>query len=185
MRINIRNMVCNHCVEALRSALAQLGFYVEDAGLGYAVIAEENLDAAQIKQLRDKLHEIGFELIEGQNRRTVELVKHEILRHINSQEPCPQTLSHCIAEATGQDYKTVSRLFSALEGRTIEKFYISAKIEKVKELLSYGDVPLAEIAYRLGYSSTAFLSRQFKQETGMPPSQYQKSRHDRRSLAEI
>lgn len=185
MKINVRNMVCNHCVEALSSALTQLGFNVEEAGLGYAVVSEDHLDAGQIQLIKDKLQEIGFELIEGQNRRTVELVKHEILRHINSTEPCPQTLSHCIAEATGQDYKTVSRLFSALEGRTIEKFYISAKIEKVKELLSYGDIPLAEIAYRLGYSSVAFLSRQFKQETGMPPSQYRESRHDRRSLAEI
>lgn len=185
MRINVRNMVCNHCVEALREALTQAGFAVEDAGLGYAILGEESLDALQMQRLREKLMEIGFELIEGQNRRTVELVKHEILRHINSPEPCPQTLSHCIAEATGQDYKSVSRLFSAIEGRTIEKFYITAKIEKVKELLSYGDVTMSEIAYRLGYSSVAFLSRQFKQETGMPPSQYQKSRHDRRSLSEI
>lgn len=185
MRINVRNMVCNHCVEALCNALTQSGFKVEEAGLGYAVLAEDELDKARIQVLRDTLREIGFELIEGQNRRTVELVKHEILRHINSPEPCPQTLSHCIAEATGQDYKTVSRIFSALEGRTIEKFYITAKIEKVKELLSYGDVTMAEIAYRLGYSSVAFLSRQFKQETGMPPSLYQKSRHDRRSLADI
>lgn len=185
MRINVRNMVCNHCVEALRSALSQLGLDVEEAGLGYAILGEDSLDADQIRTIREKLKEIGFELIEGQNRRIVELVKHEILRHINSDEPCPQTLSHCIAEATGQDYKSVSRIFSAIEGRTIEKFYITAKIEKVKELLSYGDVTMSEIAYRLGYSSVAFLSRQFKQETGMPPSQYQKSRHDRRSLSEI
>ncbi len=178
-------MVCNHCVEALRNALTQSGFNVMDAGLGYAELKDDSLDEDQIKRIRVTLKGVGFELIEGRNREVVELVKHEILRHISSDEPCPQTLSHCIAEATGQDYKSVSRLFSALEGRTIEKFYITAKIEKVKELLSYGDVPLSEIAYRLGYSSVAFLSRQFKQETGMTPSQYRESRHDRRSLAEL
>lgn len=185
MRINVRNMVCNHCVEALRNVLTQLGFTVTNAALGYAELAADSLDSAQIQLVKDKLKEVGFELIEGRNHETVELVKHEILRHISGNEPCPQTLSHCIAETTGQDYKSVSRVFSALEGRTIEKFYITAKIEKVKELLSYGDVPLAEIAYRLGYSSVAFLSRQFKQETGMTLSQYRERRHDRRSLAEI
>ncbi|MDE6692438.1 MAG: AraC family transcriptional regulator [Muribaculaceae bacterium] len=185
MRINVRNMVCNHCVDALRRVLTQSGFTVTDIGLGYAVIDRDELTPADIRTIGESVASAGFELIEGPNHRLVEQVKHEILRHINSEEPCPQTLSHCIADATAMEYKTVSRIFSAIEGRTIEKFYISAKIEKVKELLSYGDVPLSEIAYRLGYSSVAFLSRQFKQETGMTPTQYQHSRHDRRSLADI
>ena len=67
----------------------------------------------------------------------------------------------------------------------LEKKKYTYNTEKAKELLSYGDVPLADIAYRLGYSSTAFLSRQFKQETGMTPTEYQRSQHEPRAMNEI
>jgi len=47
-------------------------------------------------------------------------------------------------------------------------------MEKVKELLSYNELTLSEIAYRLGYSSVAYLSAQFKKATGLTPSQFKK-----------
>lgn len=185
MKINVRNMVCNNCVGALERLLRQLGFDVKEIGLGYAVVDGEALTAEQRQALVEGLPSLGFELIENRDEQLVESVKHEILRHINGDEPCHLNLSHCLAHATGHDYKSLSRIFSTHEGRTIEKFYVAAKVEKVKELLSYGDIPLSEIAYRLGYSSVAFLSRQFKQETGLTPSQFRTSPTPRRPLASI
>ncbi len=185
MRIEIRNMVCRNCVRALEEMLAAQGLKVTGAGLGYAEIESDKLSCDQLSRLDEGLAKLGFERIVSSGVRTAEAVKLEVLRHINSKEPCSMNLSHCIEEALGQDYKTVSRIFSAVEGRTIEKYYIAARIEKAKELLSYGDVTLTEIAYRLGYSSVAFLSRQFKQETGMTPTQYQRGCHDRRFLSDL
>ena len=185
MRLNIRNMVCRNCVRTLEQLLQEQGLAVTSVGLGYAEIEAESLTGAQQTMLDEGLQNLGFERITDRSTRIAEEVKQVILEHINSPEPCHNTLSHCIEKALGQDYKAVSRLFSAVEGRTIEKYYVSAKVEKAKELLSYGDVPLAEIAYRLGYSSTAFLSRQFKQETGMTPTEYQRSCHERRAMIEI
>ena len=51
------------------------------------------------------------------------------------------------------------------------------KIERVKELLLDGELNVSEIAYRTGYSSVAHLSRQFKEITGMTPSDFRRDGH--------
>jgi AraC-like DNA-binding protein len=73
-----------------------------------------------------------------------------------------------------KDYSYLSGLFSDVEGITIEKYIIHQKIEKVKELLVYGQLTLGEIAFQLGYSSVAHLSSQFKKVTGLTPSHFKK-----------
>ncbi len=69
-------------------------------------------------------------------------------------------------------YGSLSRLFSSMEGRTIENYFMSLRVERVKELIKYGQQTLSEIAYDTGYSSVAHLSRQFKQHTGMTPTEF-------------
>lgn len=73
-----------------------------------------------------------------------------------------------------------------MEGVTIEKFIIAQKIERVKELLVYDELTMGEIAWRLGYSSSQHLSNQFRQVTGMTPTQF-KGHHGqgRRRLDEL
>jgi AraC-like DNA-binding protein len=71
-------------------------------------------------------------------------------------------------------------LFSSVEGKTIEKYLILQKIEKVKELLVYDELTLNEISYKLGYSSVQHLSKQFKNITGLAPSHYKEIREKKR-----
>ena len=73
-------------------------------------------------------------------------------------------------------------VFSSVEGRTIERFILSQKIEKVKELLTYGELTLSEIAYQMHYSSPAHLSSQFKKITGMSPSAFRKMQNQERQF---
>lgn len=68
----------------------------------------------------------------------------------------------------------MSNIFSEMEGTTIEKYFISQKIERVKELLVYDELSLSEIADQLNYSSVAHLSAQFKKTTGLTPSHFKK-----------
>jgi AraC-like DNA-binding protein len=75
----------------------------------------------------------------------------------------------------------MSRLFSEVEGMTIEQYFILLKIEKVKEWLAYDELTLSEIAWKLGYSSTAHLSAQFKKITGLTPSHFKKTGNARRT----
>jgi AraC family transcriptional regulator len=71
-------------------------------------------------------------------------------------------------------------MFSDAEDMTIEKFIIQQKIEKVKELLEYGELNLNEITWKMGYSSSAHLSAQFKAVTGLTPSQFKASQKGKR-----
>jgi AraC-like DNA-binding protein len=70
-------------------------------------------------------------------------------------------------------------LFSEVQGTTIEKFIITHKIERVKELLVYNELTLTEIAWKLHYSSVAHLSNQFKKVTGLTPSHFRNLKHKR------
>ena len=79
-----------------------------------------------------------------------------------------------------QDYNTLSNLFSDVHGATIEHYFISQKIEKVKELLLYDELTLSEIAIKLNYSDVAHLSNQFKKITGFAPTHFKRLKENRR-----
>ena len=89
-------------------------------------------------------------------------------------------LSQHLANKLHHDYQYLSNLFSSVECTTIEKYFIAQKIEKVKELLLYDELSLSEIAFRLNYSSVAYLSNQFKRVTGLTPSYYKTLKSHRR-----
>ena len=85
-----------------------------------------------------------------------------------------------LSSSLNHDYNYLSNLFSEVEGTTIEKYFIAQKIEKVKELLVYDELSLSEIAFRLNYSSVAYLSNQFKKVTGLTPSHFKHIKEDKR-----
>ena len=87
-------------------------------------------------------------------------------------EPPTQNFSDYLSETLGYDYTYLANAFSEVKGITIQHFIILHKIEKVKELLLYDELNLAEISYKLNYSSAAHLSAQFKKITGLTPSYY-------------
>ena len=80
--------------------------------------------------------------------------------------------SDFVSDKLKMNYRYLSTLFSEVENITIEKYLIHEKIRKVKELLIENKMNLNEIAFELGYSSSAHLSRQFKQFADISPLQY-------------
>lgn len=184
MEILIKNMVCNHCVDAVKRVFDSLDLPTDDISLGKAVIAGTP-DKTTLHKLDQLLEENGFSRIRDNEEALVEKAKMAILHHIREEEDCRYNLSDCIDSHLGVNYDTVSRIFSAREGRTIEKYHIAQKIEWVKELLNYGELTLSEIAYKTGYSSVAHLSRQFKSVTGLTPTEYMRSSRERKSISEV
>lgn len=175
MTVYIKNMVCNRCVMVVRDCLEREGFTVNSVRLGEAEIAGE-LSEAQKTRLTERLRALGFELLEDRKSRIIEAVKNSIVELVYGSEDLPAVnLSDYLADKLRLDYKYLSSLFSETQGRTVEKFFIAQKIERVKELLVYDELTLSEIAYRLGYSSVAHLSAQFKRVTGLTPSYYKRS----------
>jgi AraC family transcriptional regulator len=169
----IKNMVCNRCIRVVREEMERLGLTISRIDLGEVeVTGKKHLDLDAIESI---LQENGFELIEDKRVKAIERVKVAILKfvhHDHSVSPMKMKFSRFIALELGQDYHTLSTLFSSVENVTVEQYVILQRIERVKELLKYDELTLSEIAYRMGYSSVQHLSNQFKKVTGLTPSYF-------------
>lgn len=168
----IKNMVCRHCIRAVETILGKLGIKNAEIMLGVVRIPDEELEKVSLETLDKELEADGFERISDRNAMIVENIKKTIIRHVRIERECPLNLSACLEKHMDITYDTASRIFSAQEGRTIEKYFIAQKIELVKELMGYNQMSISEIADMAGYSSVSHLSRQFKEVTGLTPSQY-------------
>ncbi len=180
MTLFIKNMVCKRCITAVSGELERLGLAPRSVDLGEVDLpappAPETLET-----LRERLAAHGFELLDDQRSRLIEKVKTVLIEQVQSGElPEDFSLVKFIGTALHRDYSAVSKLFSEVEGLTLEQYFILQKIEKVKEWLVYNELTLSEIAFRLGYSSVAYLSSQFKKVTGMTPSEFKMNRSGHR-----
>lgn len=169
-------MVCSHCVEAVVRALSSLGCEVLSAEIGRAEIAGE-YQGEQLAKLEQTLQDAGFELITDPAQDLVEDIKREIINMVRSDEPVENNISDYLERRLTRSYKTMSAVFSSLEGRTIETYVTLQRIERVKELLIDGQLTVSEIAYKTGFANVGHLSRRFKTFTGMTPSEFRISGH--------
>ncbi len=184
----IKNMVCRRCILAVEEVLMAMGIQPIAVTLGEAVLPR-TLTEEERALLAARLKALGFELLDDRRRALIEHVKAAIIEVLwSGDEQLLERIvfSDYLEQKVGVRYSTLSRLFSQLEGKTIERYIIEQKIERVKELIAYDELSLTEIAYRLGYSSVHYLSSQFKQVTGMTASQFRSLRKKpRRPLDEI
>ena len=158
----------------VKNILAENGLQALSVLLGEVDLKDDPSDE-QIKEFQASLLKYGFELLNDPDKQLVEQVKNLIIKKVQ-QEKIEQhfSLSSYIKTETLKDYSTVTKTFSEVEGCTIEKFFILQKLEKVKELLLYGEMPVNLIAERLGYSSSQHLSMQFKKLTSISPKEFKR-----------
>lgn len=182
MKLYIKNMVCDRCKMAVKYELTKLGITPISVDLGEVGLNSE-LTETHYQTFSAILKEYGFEIIDKSNARIIEKIKNIIIELVHrSDETMKINYSAYIEEKLKKKYNYLSNLFSEIEGITIEQFIIFQKIEKVKELLVYDELSLSEIANKLGYSSVAYLSTQFKKITGLTPS-YFKSVKDKKRVS--
>lgn len=181
-------MVCDRCISTVRHALEDLGYEVESIRLGEAVISESPSEE-ELQNIADKIRQNGFELIHKNQSTLGEDVKANLISYLKriEDEENPPKVSAFLSEKLHRNYSYLSNRFSELEGTTIEQYMIQLKIERVKELLTYQEMTLSEIAWRLNYSSVQYLSNQFKKVTGETVSTFrsQMDETDRKSLDAI
>ncbi len=185
-QVHIKNMVCPRCINAVKEIFNVLDIDVDNILLGEVLIAEP-LTSKKRNQLEIKLKASGFELLKDYKAKVIERIKSLIIEQIHySNQQLKVNFSTFLADQLNQDYSALSRLFSAVESITIERFITKQKIEKVKELICYKELTFTQIASQMGYSSVAHLSSQFKKETGMTPSIFRKSNRPlRKSLDDL
>lgn len=180
MTLYIKNMVCGRCKMVVKSELDKLGLQTIAVELGEVELQDDITDS-QKEILLKNLQALGFDLIDDKKSKTIEKIKNlivDLVHHKNNE--LKVNLSDYLVENLNQDYSTLSNLFSEIENTTIEKYFISQKIEKVKELLIYNELSLSEIADMLNYSNVAHLSNQFKKITGFTPTYFKQLKDKKR-----
>ena len=171
-------MVCARCIRIVREELRNIGLVVTSVSLGKATVENKNVSLTEIKEV---LLRNGFDLIEDKNLALVEEVKTLLIEKINGEGDLMKfKLSVYLEQQLNKKYSFISRVFSRVKGKTIERYFIELKIEKVKELIDYNELSFSEIAFRLGYSALQHLSSQFKRMTGISMSAYRENKNKKR-----
>lgn len=172
------------CKMLVKEELKKLGLHFIMVDMGIVDIME-NITTDQREQLRIALQRSGLELMDDKKAVLIERIKNVIIEMIHYTDELPKVnFSDYLSEKLDYDYTYLANLFSEVQGTTIEKFIISHKIERVKELIIYDELNLTEIAWKLHYSSVAHLSTQFKKITGLTPSHFKKLKYKRRKPIE-
>ncbi len=164
-------MVCPRCISAVEKVFTDINIKPLQVRLGEVTFAKE-LKTKQFALLKKQLESLGFELLDDSRTQQIEKIKSIVINHIHHLEDGKFMFSNILSKNLNKEYSQLSKLFSLTEGITIEQFVILQKIEKVKELIMYNQMNLSEIADKMGYSSVAHLSSQFKKTIGLTPSQF-------------
>jgi len=177
-------MVCIRCKMVVKDVLEKLNLHYTTVELGEAEIME-NITAEQHDEIKIALLRSGLELMDDEKSVLIQKIKNVIIELVHySEEPLSVNLSEFLSKKLNHNYTYLANLFSEVQGITIEKFFITHKIERVKELLVYDELNLTEIAYQMHYSSVAHLSAQFRKMTGLTPSHFKQLRQKRRNMLE-
>jgi AraC family transcriptional regulator len=170
--IHVKNMTCSCCIHLLRKELSMDGIEIHDIKLGTLILSHDPKKITW-KRIEAILEGYGFEILTDKEKMLVEQIKQAVIELVhNSTYNAMVRNSDYLVERFGMSYPYISSLFSKHENTTLEKFTILHKIEKVKELIEYGELTLSEIAYMMGYSSVQYLSTQFKSVSGISVTEY-------------
>jgi AraC-like DNA-binding protein len=180
----IKGMVCERCVFLIKEGIKGMGYDINKISLGKLSFITPPGDEG-VEKIQTFLSQSGFELISSRQSRIVNQVK-EIINTLFNEDGSHDAklkFSSLISDKLNMNYDSISELFSQPEGITLEKYIITKRLEKVKELLVYSDFTLTEIAHKTGFSSINHLSRQFKQHTGLSPSQFRTIRLSKQKVS--
>ena len=184
----VKNMVCQRCIMAVEAILQSEKIPFHKVVFGEIHLIDA-INEDQKSRLKTKLSAIGFELIDNHTSGLIEKIKQLVIKRARNEMDSTENktkLSIYLSDIIHHEYTYLSSLFSAIEGRTIENYFIEQRIEKAKELLVYDQLSLSEIAFQLEYSSVAHLSTQFKKITGLTPTYFKElGTSKRKALDEV
>ena len=184
MKIYIKYMVSNRCKMMVKEILKKMDLHFIVVELGEVEVME-NLSHEQLLEVKASLSKSGLELIDDKKAMLIEKIKNVVIELIHYTDALIKiNFSDYLSEKLNYDYTYLSNLFSEVQGTTIEQFVISHKVERIKELIIYGDLNITEIANQMNYSSVSHLSSQFKKVTGLTPSHFKQTKDKRRSPIE-
>lgn len=173
----IKGMVCQRCITAVQQVMDELGIRVSSLQLGELSISQA--EPVDLVLLEEQLHPLGFSVLREKNSRTVQEIKVLVSRVYSGNFDFPPAFrfARYAAASLNTSYETLSDLFSRTEQCSLEKHIIGHRIRQASELLVYTNRSVSDIAFALGFSSVAHLSKQFTQHRGLPPSHFRSMRN--------
>lgn len=168
--LHIKNMVCDRCIMVVKDTFEKLDIAIDSVVLG-KVVTQKPISEKQKQKIEQNLQKVGFELIENRKAQISEKIKNEITALVYNPNGIrlDMNLSDYLSLKFNLEYSYLATVFSEQESTSIEKYYILQKVERIKELISYDELLLKQIAEKMQYSSVAHLSTQFKKITGLSP----------------
>lgn len=184
--LSIKHMVCPRCITTVRSIAESLGLEVVSIVLGEFTV-KGKISEKTMQVFKEQLEASGFSILVSREQKLINRIKTLIVERIHYQDEVPAVkLSSYLSDKLRHDYGYLSKIFSSVEAVTIERYQTAQRIERAKELLSYNEVSITEVAEWLGFSSLPHFSSHFKRETGLAPKEFKRVKHpERRSLDSI
>jgi AraC-like DNA-binding protein len=180
MKIYVKNMACESCKMVVTEALVALHLTPVKVELG-EIETKEDISDEDKMTLNITIRKVGLELLEKKQGILIEKIRKVMIDYVyNSDEKPNLKFSVMLSEKLNSSYTYLANFFSEVEATTIEQYIIALKIERIKELIIFGEHTLSEIAHMLHYSSVAHLSAQFKKSTGLTPSHFKALKEKRR-----
>lgn len=179
-------MVSQRCKAVVKEELRRLGHHFVFVDMGIVDLMED-LSHEQRDMVKSALLRSGLELMDDKKAVIIEKIKEAISEMVNNEDDLPKiNFSDYLSNRLKYEYAYMAALFSEIQGTTLEKYLITYKIEKVKELIIYDRLSLSDIAWKMQYSSVAHLSSQFKKNTGLTPSHFRALKEKKQeTIAEV
>ena len=174
-KIYIKNMMGKCCIRIVRNDFEENNIKIITIKQGFAEI-QYNPKEINIQKISEILALSDLVLIKSNDEKIIEKLKitiHELIFEMNNVDSIAKK-SEYIVEKLSLNYRYLSGLFSKYENNTLEKYIISKKIERIKQLIIGSEFNISEISYMMDYNSVQYLSAQFKKETGITLSDYKK-----------
>lgn len=180
MKIYVKNMACESCKIVVKGALEELDIPSAKVELG-EIETQQDISDDEKKKLNSKIKKAGLELLEKKQGVLIEKIRKIMVNYVYKSDEKPNIkFSVLLSKELNHSYTYLANFFSEVEAISIEQFIIALKIERIKELIIFGEDSFSEIAHKLHYSSAAHLSSQFKKATGLTPSHFKALKEKRR-----
>ncbi len=175
-------VVSLRCKMILKEELQKSGLKYRISPYGAIEFLEESTQT-QLEELNNNLLKSGLELLDENDSSLIDRIINTVIEVIHYSDELPNlSFEDIIGKSLGSESESVLKIFSDVKGVSIIQFIILQKIERVKELLLYDDLLLAEISEKLRYKNESYLIAQFKKYTGLSPAYFKKLKDERTNI---
>lgn len=148
--------------------LVSIGFAAAYYALMYFLIVFQTRPI----QTTEKI-EIRYTPIEMVNHSELDLDK--LVSYISSHYDNSELSLKMIQEGTGLSETKISQLLKSTYQLSFKQYLNQLRLTEAKRLLKDVNVPVSDIAYRVGYGHISHFNRVFKEHEGMSPNDYRKN----------